>query len=241
MGHARLPNEESSRLMSNLENLKKQAKALVRLHREKSYHLAVVARETLPKFSGLRDREILAGEFKLSDAQELIARQQGHPSWAALKACLSKPPELSPPVADGPGLLFVVPILYVSDVRRSLDYYAGKLGFEVLQTSGEPPFYAEVRRGGASLGLRLVHSPVIDPAARASETMLWQASIRVGDIKALYLEFLAAGATIEAPLQRDPFGPQFFSIKDPDGNLIGFGERGPGAKARDGAVGRTPD
>lgn len=140
---------------------------------------------------------------------------------------------------DGPGLLFVVPILYVADVRRSLDCYAGRLGFEVLQVSGEPPFYAEVRRDGASLGLRLVHAPVIDPAVRARETMLWQASIRVGDIKALYLEFLAAGATIQTPLQRDPFGPQFFSIEDPDGNLVGFGERGPGAKARDGAVGRT--
>ena len=181
----------------------------------------------------------MAGEFKLSDAQELIARQQGHPSWAALKACLREPAEAPPPVVDGPGLLFVVPILYVVDVRRSLDCYAGRLGFEVLQVSGEPPFYAEVRRGGASLGLRLVHAPVIDPAIRARETMLWQASVRVGDIKALYLEFLAAGATIETPLQRDPFGPQFFSIADPDGNVVGFGERGPGARARDGAVGRT--
>jgi catechol 2,3-dioxygenase-like lactoylglutathione lyase family enzyme len=224
--------------VSNLENLKKQAKALVRLHREKSYHLAVVARETLPKFAGLKDREILAGEFKLSDAQELIARQQGHPSWAALKASLSEPQDAPPPVVDGPGLLFAVPMLYVADVRRSLDFYATRLGFEVLQVSGEPPFYAEVRRDGASLALRLVHAPVIDPAVRAREAMLWQASIRVGDIKALYLEFLAAGATIETPLQRDPFGPQFFSIEDPDGNLVGFGERGPGAKARDGVVGR---
>jgi uncharacterized glyoxalase superfamily protein PhnB len=227
--------------MSNLENLKKQAKALVRLHREKSYHLAVVARETLPRYAALSDREMLAAPFKLADAQELVARQQGHPNWAALKASLadSGPPDAPPPVVDGPGLLFVVPILYVADVRRALDCYAGRLGFEVLQVSGEPPFYAEVRRDGASLGLRLVHAPVIDPAVRAREAMLWQASIRVGDIKALYLEFLAAGAKIETPLQRDPFGPQFFSIEDPDGNLIGFGERGPGAKARDGAVGRT--
>jgi catechol 2,3-dioxygenase-like lactoylglutathione lyase family enzyme len=226
--------------MSNLENLKKQAKALVRLHREKSYHLAVVVRETLPKFAGLKDREVLAGEFKLSDAQELVARQQGHPSWAALKASLaSEPPAAAVQVVDGPGLLFVVPILYVADVRRSLDCYAGKLGFEVLQVSGEPPFYAEVRRDGVSLGLRLVHAPVIDPAARAAHTMLWQASLRVGDIKTLYLEFLAAGATIEAPLQRDPFGPQFFSVADPDGNVLGFGERGPAAKARDGAVRRA--
>jgi hypothetical protein len=37
--------------MSSLENLKKQAKALVRLHREKSYHLAIVARSVLPRYA----------------------------------------------------------------------------------------------------------------------------------------------------------------------------------------------
>jgi len=223
--------------MSNLENLKKQAKALVRLHRENSYHLACVARETLPKFAALSDRQILAGEFKLGDAQDLIARQHGCASWAALKAKVSEAgeaPARTPDVVDDPGPLFIVPILYVADVRRALAFYEGQLGFEVLQVSGEPPFYAELRRGGASLGLRLVHQPVIDPAARSGETMLWQAAVRVGDIKALYLEFLAAGALIDTPLQRDAWGPQFFSVQDPDGNIVGFGERGPGAKARDG-------
>ena len=63
--------------MSSLENLKKQAKALVRLHRERSYHLAIVARSVLPKYGAMSDREVLAAQFKLGDAQELIARQHG--------------------------------------------------------------------------------------------------------------------------------------------------------------------
>lgn len=226
--------------MSNLENLKKQAKALVRLHRERSSHLACVARETLPKYQGMSDRQVLAAEFRLSDAQALIARQHGFNDWAALRAhtASDQAPTAAIDIPDGPGLLFVVPLLYVSDVQRALSFYAGQLGFEVLQVSGEPPFYAEVRRGGASLGLRLVHEAVIEPAARAREGMLWQASVRVGDAKALYLEFLAAGAEIEAALQRDAFGPLYFAVRDPDGNVIGFGERGPAAKARDGASGR---
>jgi hypothetical protein len=66
--------------------------------------------------------------------------------------------------------------------------------------------------------------------------MLWQATVRVGEVKTLYLELLAVGATIGTPLQRDAWGPQYFSVQDPDGNVIGFGERGPGAKARDGAI-----
>jgi uncharacterized glyoxalase superfamily protein PhnB len=220
--------------MHNLENLKKQAKALVRLHRERSYHLACVARETLPKFEGMTDNQVLAADFRLADAQGLVARQHGCETWAALKAkAEAAEPEPQRPPILGPGAHFAVPILYVADVRRALACYEGQLGFTVLQVSGEPPFYAEVRRGGASLGLRFVHRPVFDPATRAGEAMFWQTSIRVGDAKALYLEFLAAGANISAPLQRDPWGPIYFAIEDPDGNLVGFSEPGPNATAPD--------
>ncbi len=217
--------------MPSLENLKKQAKALVRLHRERSYHLACVVRETLPNFAAMSDQEILSAEFKLSDAQALLARQHGCESWSELRARASADaPEPKPPPYPQPDPAFAVPILYVSDVRRALACYAGVLGFEVLQTSGDPPFYAEVRRGGASLGLRLVHGQAIDPAVRAREIMLVQASIRVSVAKTLYLEFLAAGAKFQSPLQRDPWGPHYFIVEDPDGNLIVFGEPGPNAR-----------
>ena len=216
--------------MSSMENLKKQAKALVRLHRERSYHLACVARESLPKFSAMSDNEVLAGEFKLADAQALLARQHGYESWNALKDAVAneapKPPRSS---RSGPEPTFAVPILYVADVRRALACYADLLGFDVLQVSGEPPFYAEVRRGGASLGLRLVHGQAIDPAVRASEAMLIQASIRVPAVKSLYLEYLAAGAKFNEALRRDPWGPHYFIIEDPDANLVLFGEPGPNA------------
>jgi uncharacterized glyoxalase superfamily protein PhnB len=220
--------------MLNLENLKKQAKALVRLHQERSYHLACVARETLPKYEHMTDNQVLAADFKLADAQGMIARQHGCDSWAALKLrAESEPDEVEPKRRpfSGPSPYFAVPVLYVADVRRALGCYEGVLGFEVLQTSGEPPFYAEVRRGGASLALRYTHRPPIDPAVRASETMLIQAALRVADAKTLYLEFIAAGAVIDTPLQRDPFGPHFFIVEDPDGNLILFGEPGPAATA----------
>lgn len=216
--------------MSNIENLKKRAKALVRLHRERSYHLACVARETLPKFATMSDRDILAAEFKLSDAQALVARHEGFEDWSALVASggISRDSPKSKRTTS-PEVLFAVPILYVADVRRALACYADVLGFDILQTSGDPPFYAEVRRGDARLGLRLVHGHAIDPAVRASEAMLVQTSIRVGTAKTLYLEYLAAGATFNEALTRDPWGPQYFIVEDPDGNLILFGEEGPNA------------
>lgn len=218
--------------MPNIDNLKKQAKALVRLHEERSYHLSCVARETLPKFEGLSDREILAGEFKLADAQEILARQHGCESWTELKARFEggeDPPEALKAPAEVAAVSFAVPVLYVVDVRRAVAYYADRLGFEVQQVSGQPPFYAEVRRGGATLALRLVYKPAIDPEVRRRETTLIQAAIRVADIKGTYLEFLTSGATFNTPLQREPWGPQGFIVEDPDGNLIAFGEPGPKA------------
>ena len=67
--------------MPNLENLRKQAKQFVRWHREGHYPVAAQIRAGLPRFHGLSDREVLQGDFKLSDAQELVARQAGFESW----------------------------------------------------------------------------------------------------------------------------------------------------------------
>jgi hypothetical protein len=75
--------------MPNLENLKKQAKLILRWHRERHYPVAAQIREHLPRFLNMPDSEILAASFKLSDAQEMVARQQGFDSWQALKTGLS--------------------------------------------------------------------------------------------------------------------------------------------------------
>jgi uncharacterized glyoxalase superfamily protein PhnB len=213
--------------MSNLENLKKQAKALVRLHRERSYHLAIVARTVLPKYASMNDRQMLAADFRLGDAQELIARQHGCESWADLKAACERgdaaATEREPVVAGDAGPVFAIPMLYVADVRRAAEHYERVLGFKAF-LEGEPPFYAEVRRGGARLALRGVHRSVFDAAARAQEPLLWQASVGVRGVKALYLEYVAAGATISTPLRREPWGVWDFAVEDSEGNFVGFFE-----------------
>jgi hypothetical protein len=69
----------------NLENLRKQAKQILRWHRERHYPVAAQIREPLPRFLNMPDSAILAASFKLSDAQEIVVRQQGFDSWQALK------------------------------------------------------------------------------------------------------------------------------------------------------------
>src|SRR5882757_2503394 len=74
--------------MPNLENLKKQAKLVLRWHRDRYYPVAAQIRSGLPRYSQMTDSEILAQSFKLGDAQELVARQHGFESWQALKTGL---------------------------------------------------------------------------------------------------------------------------------------------------------
>ena len=141
--------------MSNLENLRKQAKQYLRWHREQYYPVAAVIREHLPRFCQLSDQEILAAAFRLADAQELVARKEGFEGWQALRtgACtaMSQTPPHSQPV-----LTSVAAHLYVRDLKASTDFFTTKLGFTIDFVYGDPPFYGQVRRDHALLILRFM-------------------------------------------------------------------------------------
>src|SRR5271163_1566484 len=142
--------------MHNLENLKKQAKLILRWHRERHYPVAAQIREHLPRFLNMPDFEILAASFKLSDAQELVARQHGFDSWQALTVGLST---ASRKLKSSPSRATIVsaePQLLVIDVERSCDFFREQLGFTLVFSYGKPPYYAQVGRGGARLNLRYV-------------------------------------------------------------------------------------
>jgi catechol 2,3-dioxygenase-like lactoylglutathione lyase family enzyme len=57
-------------------------------------------------------------------------------------------------ISPKPVLLAAVPQLFVSDIAASCAFFTGKLGFAVHFRYGQPPFYAQVTRDGASLALR---------------------------------------------------------------------------------------
>jgi len=210
--------------MPSLENLRKQAKLVLRWHRDRYYPVAAQIRAILPRYQHMTDTQILAASFKLSDAQELVARQSGFDSWQALK---TGAPTMTSPAAktvSRPVLTAAEPQLFVSDIKASCDFFTSKLGFTVVFQYGEPPFYGQVKRDGARLNLRCVASPLIDEALRDRESLL-SAAITVDtaeDIKQLFLEFQAAGIAFHQPLKHEPWGAKDFIVKDPDGNLVLF-------------------
>lgn len=210
--------------MPNLENVKKQAKQILRWHREKHYPVAAQIRELLPRFLGVPDSEILAAKFRLSDAQEMVARQHGFDSWQALKVGLSAmPPEERVPLRKVT-LVAAEPQLFVTNIKTSCKFFVEKLGFSVVFSYGDPPYYAQVGRDAARLNLRCLEAPVIGSTVRDQEELL-SASITVAtadEIKLLFLEFQSAGVSFHQTLKQQPWGARNFVVKDPDRNLLLF-------------------
>jgi uncharacterized glyoxalase superfamily protein PhnB len=210
--------------MPNLENLKKKAKLLLRWHRERHDPVAAQIREHLPRFLNMPDSEILAARFKLSDAHEMVARQQGYDSWQALKAGLSAP---SRKVKSSPSKATITcaePQLFVTDIQRSCEFFQQKLGFSLAFSYGDPPYFAQVRRDAAHLNLRRVEGTVVEAAVRDREVLL-SVSMTVAtadEVKLLFLEFQSAGVTFHQPLKKQTWGAKNFFVKDPDGNLLLF-------------------
>ncbi len=210
--------------MPNLENLKKQAKLILRWHRERHYPVAAQIREHLPRFLNMPDSEILAASFKLSDAQEMVARQQGFESWQTLKAGLSPTPGKQKSSPSKATIVSAEPQLLVADIKRSCGFFCEKLGFSLVFSYGKPPYYAQVGRDAARLNLRCVETSVIEATVRDREELL-SASMTVAtadEIKLLYLEFQAAGVPFHQTLKKQPWGAKNFVVKDPDGNLLLF-------------------
>jgi hypothetical protein len=75
----------------NLDQLKHQAKDLIKAHAARSQGAAQLIREFHPRFLGATDSAIFAARLSLSDAQLIIARESGFPSWARLKARIERP------------------------------------------------------------------------------------------------------------------------------------------------------
>ena len=210
--------------MPNLENLKKQAKLILRWHRERHYPVAPQIRGLIPRFLNMPDSEILTASFKLSDAQEMVARQHGFDSWQALKAGLST---MSRKVKSSPSKATIVcaePQLLVTDIQRSCQFFHEKLGFSLVFSYGDPPYYAQMSRDAARLNLRCVEAHVIDSTVRDREELL-SVSMTVAtadELKLLFLEFQSAGVAFHQTLKKQSWGARNFIVKDPDGNLLLF-------------------
>src|SRR5262249_38812923 len=101
--------------MPTLDTYRKQAKLLMRWHQEGNYSIGGKLR-LLPRFRTITDREALDMDLPLVLAQEIVAVEAGHASWAALKAAVADAPKTPRPDSGPTVLNSVIPILFVRDV-----------------------------------------------------------------------------------------------------------------------------
>jgi len=107
-----------------------------------------------------------------------------------------------------------VPVLCVSDVDRSCEFFRDVLGFGIDLTYGAPATYGAVTGGGATLHLRRAAGAIADPGLR-EEKSLASAFCRVDEVETYFSQCQAAGADIHQPLQHQPWKTYDFIVRDP--------------------------
>jgi len=206
--------------MSRLEIYRKQAKQLVRWHREGNHSIGGRIRG-LARYRTLTDREALRLEFPLREAQEIIALEAVYQSWAALKAAVATESTPVKSVSPTPRLTRAVPVILVANVQASAEFFRATLGFSIDFLHGQPAFYGSVSRDGACLHLKFVHEPVLAAGPQDRDGLI-TAFIEVENVKALYAEYVVAGATFDQKLRKEAWGGRDFIVRDLDGNGICF-------------------
>lgn len=214
--------------MPGLENLRKQAKTLLRRHRERHVPVAPERRATLPRLAALDERAVLDAPLKLADTLDAVARRAGFTGWQALLKETADMPRTEPAPAMAPRIAATEAMVTVADFARARAFYVERLGFELEFAYGEPPYYGLVKRDAARLCLRLVCEPVYVGDVREREELLSGAFTLASatEIEVRFQTYEAAGVPFFKRLVTEPWGARTFILRDPDGNLILFAAPG---------------
>ena len=115
------------------------------------------------------------------------------------------------------------PFFIVSDVPKTIAFYADKLGFETsYRQPAKAPFFAIVQRDGAMLFIKAGEAfPLPNP--KRDPQMRWDAYCYAPDPDALAAEYAERGAPFSNPLKDTTDGLRGFEITDPDGYVLFFG------------------
>jgi uncharacterized glyoxalase superfamily protein PhnB len=102
------------------------------------------------------------------------------------------------------------PILAVADVPRAIAYYRDVFGLI-------PTWMWEENVGGVTTEV----APIEIYFSRADTPTPSSLAVFVEDADRAYAKYRAAGAEIVDEIETKPWGLRSFTVKDPDGNLIG--------------------
>jgi catechol 2,3-dioxygenase-like lactoylglutathione lyase family enzyme len=114
-------------------------------------------------------------------------------------------------------------VLLVEDVRRSVEYYRDRLGFEVDLYDANPQHWGYGRRDGCSVHYACFEGVGARPNSEAVPPDLVDVYVYVDDVDALHEELARRGADLLGPPARRGYGMYDFRVRDPHGYVLAFG------------------
>lgn len=114
---------------------------------------------------------------------------------------------------------FLTPILPVSDIRATLQYYKGVLGAGNDWEWGEPPTHAGCTIDTASFQFSL--QPDLHERSRGIEFFM-----QVTEVDEIYFRVVAAGATILRDIENKPWNAREFCVQDCNGYGLRYAQFG---------------
>ena len=113
------------------------------------------------------------------------------------------------------------PHFFVTNLKRSLDFYVDVLGFDRPKLWGEPPSFAMPRKDGYIVMLNQEEGVTPNPNGKHSAT---DAYFWCEDIDEYYSLIRKKGARILGIEERPLYGMREFEVYDPDGYRLVFAE-----------------
>ena len=113
------------------------------------------------------------------------------------------------------------PVLYVTDVRRSLEFYA-LLGYESryqFPLEGDP-HYVGLERGESSLGIADSNWPEAQLGITVGTAPRFELFVYVDDVEATVESFRTAGYPVLQEPATMPWGERQAYVSDPDNNPV---------------------
>ena len=114
------------------------------------------------------------------------------------------------------------PILYASDVARSVDFYRGAFGFRIAfrWPDAGPLEYAFLQLGETGIGIGGSADPLHGQPAAAAGPARFELCIYTDDVEAAAERLRALGARELVPPTDQPWKERLCYFEDPDGNPI---------------------
>lgn len=117
-------------------------------------------------------------------------------------------------------LLDSYPLLTVSDIRASRDFYVKHFGFGVIFDSDWVVMLGDARRGRIALGFMTPDHPTNPPGPEVFDGKGMIVTIQVEDAAADCAALKAQGVRIFYDLHDEPWGQRRFALRDPNGVIV---------------------